>query len=1009
MGSTEGLIDPSTFHPTSAQLKRGAREADGLVRVAGGALQALGGRVVGHVYAVSDRWAGLGQVYQAPESERVLGLVGPALAQAEEVLGALTVVRIALGIYADALWRIAGDLAALEAEAQAFRTSDHVVHGVSKSLGDRAQTAAVGALWGMAGAVVAGYQQTHSTKPWHEDGGLVAQNRGYWDRLYACQQQIESAAMVCATMISQSAAPQVLPQLATLGVDSTDQIAQYDADQGWGSARGLTPGAAGQVWNSLNHNVVGPVAALAFGWDTTSVDAMSRTAFAGQGPEADKAREQVFSGAWIGLGDVVVSAGVVQVVGVDASSASSGQQVWGRLLDGQFGDGWTDARRKVASDTAVSMLGGDPSRSGEEFHTWRDTPLEAATTTAITVASLVAGPKGLGAAGRAGLAAEDGARAAGVAGLAAEDGARVAGVAGLAGEGEAASGALRAGDLAGSGGLRAVADAGVLRAGAVGDLEGMAPRSVFVPRVFDDATLAADAQVRQGMKSWLYGQDPLAEPSAAERVAGAQVGHPEGEPALVGAQASPVARAGTQVDRPADLGPGRTTSNDAPTSGYTVGGGGEGGSGGSWSPAESAGTGRGGGLPQDPAPRLPDGPSGSRAPDQGGTNGPGASGSSPLWDGPSGVRTQSQVEALNSGQVERGPTYADYQQALERAPVDEFGNPVDHRDGSPLRPEPQAGRRLGIMQWDSSTQQWVLENRGDAFHAGYLGDDPWTQADVLPGESSRYEVAGTADHPVPDQMTDLVSARSDALAQFRSTDYDTQLRAGVDDLNTTLADAHQRLYDQQFAQLAPGQEPPPFEPYRPLTEDDFHGTGKLKSTIEELNDTYRGDYDAIDAINDAEKIGKARIQAFQDVSGKGEAFGEAFGEWVREQDGGTPVYDGRGRGTFDQVYLSEDRTVLVINECKAPTSPLGHITLPGGSKPFQGSAAYLDRVLRNDTALQDAIKADPDLVEGLKNGTITVRYQEVRPFEDGTGGTVTEFDTSRLDTPSIFNDVFRKG
>lgn len=54
----------------------------------------------------------------------------------------------------------------------------------------------------------------------------------------------------------------------------------------------------------------------------------------------------------------------------------------------------------------------------------------------------------------------------------------------------------------------------------------------------------------------------------------------------------------------------------------------------------------------------------------------------------------------------------DVQRTLDNAPQNEFGQPVDHRNGRPLLLENSAGDRGWIMRWDPEAEAWIAENRG---------------------------------------------------------------------------------------------------------------------------------------------------------------------------------------------------------------------------------------------------------------------------------------------------------
>lgn len=85
---------------------------------------------------------------------------------------------------------------------------------------------------------------------------------------------------------------------------------------------------------------------------------------------------------------------------------------------------------------------------------------------------------------------------------------------------------------------------------------------------------------------------------------------------------------------------------------------------------------------------------------------------------------------------EQGHSYTpdDVQHALDTAPVDGHGNPVDHRTGEPLRLEDANGNRGWYMKYDVDAGHWVAENPGRGSAAP--GDIP------LHGEPGTYGFDG---------------------------------------------------------------------------------------------------------------------------------------------------------------------------------------------------------------------------------------------------------------------------
>ncbi|MCT1438911.1 HNH/ENDO VII family nuclease, partial [Brachybacterium paraconglomeratum] len=80
------------------------------------------------------------------------------------------------------------------------------------------------------------------------------------------------------------------------------------------------------------------------------------------------------------------------------------------------------------------------------------------------------------------------------------------------------------------------------------------------------------------------------------------------------------------------------------------------------------------------------------------------------YEGPSGRETKAYKGIMSR------PTPGEAQAALDRAPQNKYGQPVDHRNGRPLLLEDTAGRRGWTMRWDPDAGEWVAENRSLAGH-----------------------------------------------------------------------------------------------------------------------------------------------------------------------------------------------------------------------------------------------------------------------------------------------------
>ncbi|MBD7919153.1 hypothetical protein H9657_12815 [Cellulomonas sp. Sa3CUA2] len=116
--------------------------------------------------------------------------------------------------------------------------------------------------------------------------------------------------------------------------------------------------------------------------------------------------------------------------------------------------------------------------------------------------------------------------------------------------------------------------------------------------------------------------------------------------------------------------------------------------------------------------------------------------------------------------------------------------------------------------------------------------------------------------------------------------------------------------------------------------------------------------------------------------------GEAAGRDALRSQGADIVVDGAdaGRDTIDIVGLVHERDQLLFVEAKGGggrLSTAGRL-LPDNTRAPQGSPAYLADVVRVDKALQQWLHDNPDIVQGLMDGTVRPRYQLVHATAKGT-------------------------
>ena len=450
---TENLVSLSGFHPTSDELRRGA-EQGGSIRAVGVALETLGTTVSDAVGRAAGRWAGLSDVYQAPETDRVLGLVGPAVSTSQDVVEDLAGVKKALDGYADDLLAVADRLRTLELDIGDF----HVEVG-------RVDT-------------------------WQKKQGMIDTNADLVRRLAQVERDIQTAARDCASQMGR-VVPEVeawILQMAAswrpwsggsvFTVSSVEALEAYDASQGWGAPRERAKGRAeafvSHAWGTVK----------SFG---TLVGYNPQTGHWGDGAAA--------STAWKGLGNVVGSVGVMAVY--SAGVVSTGGVLFG-VSFGDSVDGWLYERAEVVRDTGGSLVGYDAraaAAGGEGWWKWKQDAWGTAGEVTVLLGSMALPVKGFGAAsdaarlGTAGTAVRVAAEAVVPAGSYAVHGAAVLGrgVAALPKGWSAAVGAVREAWGAGRGAVPG-------EAGAVGALAEAAPGSARVPSVVESFRAPASAE-----------------------------------------------------------------------------------------------------------------------------------------------------------------------------------------------------------------------------------------------------------------------------------------------------------------------------------------------------------------------------------------------------------------------------------------------------------------------------------------------------------------------------------
>lgn len=128
-------------------------------------------------------------------------------------------------------------------------------------------------------------------------------------------------------------------------------------------------------------------------------------------------------------------------------------------------------------------------------------------------------------------------------------------------------------------------------------------------------------------------------------------------------------------------------------------------------------------------------------------------------------------ETIPAREAPRRYTQEDVQRALDGAPRNEYGQPVDHRNGRPLVLTDAAGHRGWVMRYDVDADAWIPENR--SLHEGGLpakgepnsfGYDE--NGDLLPYANDRPKYTEKQIREVWDR------SRKELLEQIRSGDVD---------------------------------------------------------------------------------------------------------------------------------------------------------------------------------------------------------------------------------------------
>lgn len=369
-----GLINPAEFVCRARYLDLEA------IRESAGELRTYAGNLTSHMDTIAGHWQGLAPHYIAPESWRVLNLMGPAQLDANAVADVYEGIAGRLETYADELEPVKPALADLEQRAWDFRNS--VKKGVEVSALD--EQGWLGNLNYMGQAArVFGVDDT-ITVNWSEHGPTRDKNEDLLREYALLLEQISMSATDAAngirrchdftakTLLTQGAGP--------YSAVTADQVMAQDNP--WGAPIAEKRSTSEQIGDGITDFGSGVVFGV--------------TSMIGYHPDTGWAKE-TFTGTWTGIADFaqattaltnpltlpfVLLAGA-QVMDVSEADRLSEVPVLGGLIEGQT-DNATTLR-----DTWASMVGYDP-YAQDGWQAWKDEPYRVGTGVLLNVGSCFA-------------------------------------------------------------------------------------------------------------------------------------------------------------------------------------------------------------------------------------------------------------------------------------------------------------------------------------------------------------------------------------------------------------------------------------------------------------------------------------------------------------------------------------------------------------------------------------------------------------------------------------------
>ena len=668
----DGLIDPSTF-PCRAHDLDTSKITD-----AAKALRTMGSTVERETSSIGRTWEGLKDSYEAPEQETVFELLTPAVKSATDLRSDLDEAAGHLDTYASKLGGMRKRLATFEAEAWEFR--NRVKDGVMVPASE-AKDASLGDHWdGLVSMLPGVGEERKVLVHWKEDTETVDRNTELLQEYGRIVAEISQAVADCANGINGLVKGQCIAEVEALPAEA---FTNPEMPMPWGypvEEDRNCPESVGHGVSSFGYGLYSGAASLV-GYDT----------------EEGRWGWDVAGQAWGGLGNFLGSTLVTMTF--TPHLAQLGVPMPEGVRD------WLTERGDVAAAGWSSLVGYDyyaAIEGGDGWHKWKEDGVAAGTESLLNVGTFFIPGAQVGSALKTGSA-----------------GARLMRVVAAG-----ADFAVPGGSFALKGGVRFAS--GLRNAIRLGDdvpVNGGVSGVRFNPAsLIDDVTDVPTPPVdRTPVSTDLFGSSGPRTPDVLpEGQGGARAGgvpeQPSGSqlPEQPSGSRTPEQPSGSQKpEQPTGHAP-EEPAGQVPEESTGA------------APEQQPG---GHGPEQQPggrAPEQPDGtpsdPTAGRAPEH--PDSRPSDGTRPT-EGRSTTEydpTQPAPETISAkeARAEHGKTYTpeDVQQALDEAPVNSHGDPVDPRTGAPLLLERSDGARGWEMRWDPENERWVAQNHGNGEVSG---------------------------------------------------------------------------------------------------------------------------------------------------------------------------------------------------------------------------------------------------------------------------------------------------